>query len=180
MKRILTLAILASFLWNIPAHARYRCETIGPTNTATAELAFHVSAEDQGVLVFTVTISPSIASVSPTNLNPRLIVQDSEGVLAQCPVRSELGTNGVTCRFSLNRRALPHSSLSVSTGHFIQGYDTEGRPSGGRIAVGTIYSVTLSAFVNDDTPNNGLEGTSDPGRDNSENDRGAGSLVPQP
>jgi hypothetical protein len=155
---------MVSFLWQIPAHARYRCETIGPTNTATAELAFHVSVEDQGTLAFTVTISPSIASVSPTNLHPILVVHDSEGVLAQCPVRSELGTNGVTCRFSLTRRALPHSSLSVSTGHFIQGSDTEGRPSGGRIAVGTIYSVNLSEFVKEDAPNNRGQRKFDPGR----------------
>ena len=180
MKRITAIAIMASFLWHIPAHGRYSCETISPTNTVTAELTFHVSVEDQGVLQFTVKMSPTKALVPLTNLNPRLVVQDSEGVLAQCPVRAELGTNSVTCHFSLSRKVLPQSSLSVLTGHFIQGSDSEGRPSGGRIAVGTIYSVTLSAFVKEDAPNHGLSVQMTRDAQQSEKNHGAGSSAPQP
>ena len=147
MKHKLVLIIVGCLLWQVSAYARYRNETVTPTNTVTSELIFQVSVEDQGNFAFTVTITPSTSTILSTDLHPALIVQDSEGALSQCPVRTEIYTNSVSCYFTLYGRALTYSYLHVSTGHSIQGYDTDGIPSGGKIAVGTIYRVNLGEFV---------------------------------
>ncbi len=157
MKRSIVFFIVACCAWQDPAYARYRNETVTPTNTITRELTFQVSVEDREDLTFSVTVSSSTQTALSTNIHARLILCDSQGQLSRCPVESNTKTDSLNYSFTMRKNLVPTSYLIVSTGHFIHGYNADGKPSGSKIAVGTIYRVNLNDFVNKN-PEPGTEG----------------------
>jgi hypothetical protein len=146
--RLLTIAIIAGCLaWQSPAYARLRSETITPTNTVTSELTFQVSVEDPGKVTFSISVSPSRQIPLSTNLTSTLLLKDSDGLIAECPISEKQDGNRLTFSFAIHKKLLPESVLAISSRHDIQAKDAETGKAGGRISVGTVYYVKLAEFL---------------------------------
>ena len=137
--RLLTIAIIAGCLvWQAPAYARLRSETITPTNTATSELTFQVSVQDRGNITFAITVSPSGQRPLSTNLVGTLILKDADGVIAETPISQKQDGDHLTFSFTIHKKLLPESCFAVSSRHDI---------ADGQIAVGTVFYVKLTEFI---------------------------------
>jgi hypothetical protein len=102
----------------------------------TAELTFRVSAQDRGNITFAVAVSATGQFLLSTNITGNLLIQDADGLIAECPISQSRENNSLIFSFTLRKKVLPESMFAVTARHDI-----------GKIAAGTVYCIKLSEFV---------------------------------
>lgn len=93
------------------------------------------------------TVSPTGQQPLSTNLSAKLILKDSDGFIAECPISMKQNDNHFTLSFTIHRKLLSDSVLALASRHYIQSKNIETDKVEGIIAVGTVYYVTLTEFI---------------------------------
>ncbi len=132
------------------AYARLRSELITPTNTTTPELTFQVSLRDHGNITFSITATPTGQQMLSTNITGKALLKDADGLIAECPISPVEENNSLTYTFSIGRKLVEKSTLSITSRHDIMSQDPTSGENVGRIAAGTVFYIQLSDFMKND------------------------------
>ncbi len=103
--------------------------------------------QDHGNVTFSIEVSSSGQTALATNLTGTLLIKDSDGLIAECPISQKRAGNSLTFSFTIHKKLLAESCLPISSRHDIQTNDAETGKAGGKIAVGTVYYVKLADFM---------------------------------